>query len=113
MKRVSLVILTLPIVIGTALFLAGCTAGANPLANTPNHQGEVAGFFLGLWQGIIFPFAFLTSLVVEGISVYEVHNTGIWYNLGYLIGLAMIFEGGSGAVSHGGTDSRANNEDDD
>jgi hypothetical protein len=109
MKRPLLVLRTLSVVIGAALFLAGCTAGANPLVDTPNHQGEVAGFFLGLWQGIIFPFAFLASLVVEGVSVYEVHNTGIWYNLGYLIGAAMIFEGGGGAVSRG----RAGDSDDD
>jgi hypothetical protein len=99
------------VLISVVLFLAGCTAGGNPLANTPNHQGEIAGFFLGLWQGTIFPFAFLLSLLLEGVSVYEVHNSGISYNLGYLLGLAMIFESGSGAASRRRANRRCDDED--
>jgi hypothetical protein len=49
---------------------------------------DVAGFWLGLWQGFIAPFVFLASLFQSNLSIYEVHNNGAWYNFGYLFGLA-------------------------
>jgi hypothetical protein len=58
----------------------------------------VAGFWLGLWHGFILPFAFVISLFSDKVTIYEVHNTGTWYNLGFLMGAAMIW-GGSGGAS--------------
>ena len=40
--------------------------------------------------------SFVVSLFSVSVGVYEVHNTGWSYNLGYLIGLMMAL-GGSGA----------------
>jgi len=69
--------------------LAGC-AGHNVLADTPNIEGDVAGFFSGLWHGIIIFFSFIGSLFSDNISMYEVHNNGGWYNFGYLIGICFF-----------------------
>jgi len=33
--------------------------------------------------------------VQSNVGIYEVHNSGAWYNFGYLLGLACFF-GGSG-----------------
>jgi hypothetical protein len=33
------------------------------------------------------------------LNVYEVHNTGPWYNFGYLFGLACFFGGGGNRAS--------------
>ena len=50
--------------------------------------------------GMIAPIAFLISLFSERVSMYEVHNSGGWYNLGFLLGAAMIWGGGgAGAAS--------------
>jgi hypothetical protein len=76
------------------LTLAGCTAGPNELANSPDEEGEVAGFWQGLWQGFIAPFTFIISLFSDRFHMYEVHNNGGWYNFGYLFGLTMILGGG-------------------
>lgn len=76
------------------LTLAGCTAGPNESANSPDEEGEVAGFWQGLWQGFIAPFTFIISLFADNIHMYEVHNNGGWYNFGYLFGLTMILGGG-------------------
>jgi len=76
------------------LTLAGCAAGPNELANSPDEEGEVAGFWQGLWQGFIAPFTFIISLFSDTIHVYEVHNNGGWYNFGFLFGLSIIFGGG-------------------
>jgi len=61
-----------------------------------NHDG-VAGFWLGLWQGLIAPFVFVVSLFRRDLSIYEIHNNGAWYNFGYLFGLACFFGGGKRA----------------
>jgi len=44
------------------LVLSACAAGANPAVDTPSADGDVAGFWLGLWQGIIVPITFIISL---------------------------------------------------
>ena len=74
------------VVAGAALvlFVAGC-AGSNPLQGTSGTSG-VAGFWAGLWHGLICPFTFVISLFNHGIRMYEVHNNGMWYDLGFLIG---------------------------
>ena len=76
------------------LMLAGCAPGANQSKGTPNSQDAIAGFWLGIWQGFIAPFVFLASLFKSTLNIYEVHNNGVWYNVGYLLGLACFFGGG-------------------
>ena len=83
----------------TVLFVAGCAAGPNEMANSPDEEGEVAGFWQGLWHGIISPFTFIISLFVDTIHLYEVHNNGGWYNFGFLLGASIIFGGGGGGVA--------------
>jgi predicted small secreted protein len=75
--------------------LAGCVPGSNNMKGAPGETVSVAGFWLGLWQGFIAPFVFVISLFKSDLNIYEVHNNGAWYNLGYLFGLACFF-GGSG-----------------
>ena len=76
------------------LSLAGCAPGPNPAAGTANTEGEMAGFWQGLWQGIIAPIAFVISLFTSAVSIYEVHNNGGWYDLGFILGLAASLGGG-------------------
>ena len=78
------------------LVLSACAAGANPAVDAPSADGDVAGFWLGLWQGIIVPITFIISLFSDTVSIYEVHNNGGWYDFGFVIG-AGFFLGGSGA----------------
>jgi hypothetical protein len=82
-----------------ALLLAACTAGPNELTGTPDPEGEVAGFWLGLWQGFISPFTFVISLFSDSVHVYEVHNNGNWYVFGFLLGASIIFGGGGGGAA--------------
>src|SRR5438445_6677001 len=79
---------------------AGCAVKFNPLTGTPADSGETAGFLLGLWHGLIMPFAFVASLFLDNVSIYEVHNNGGWYNFGYLLGLGSTLGGGSSAAAH-------------
>ena len=95
MKRVLVLgMLALALVV-----LAGCTAGLNELANSPGEREEVAGFWQGLWHGIIAPVTFVVSLFSDKVGMYEVHNNGGWYNFGFLLGMATILGGGGGGAA--------------
>lgn len=65
--------------------------GPNPQLNQPDANGRVAGLVQGLWHGIIAPVTLVGSFFNENTQMYEVHNTGNEYNLGFLIGVAIIF----------------------
>lgn len=79
------------------LALSGCVAGPNESVNTPNEAGRVAGFWQGLWHGIIAPITFVVSLFSDKVYVFEVHNNGNWYVFGFLLGLMMLWGGGGRA----------------
>jgi hypothetical protein len=55
-----------------------------------------AGFWVGLWHGIIAPITFIVSLFVDGVSIYETNNNGRWYEFGFMLGIS-CFTGGAGA----------------
>jgi len=83
--------------LGIILLFTACTAGPNSLLDTPSPEGQPAGFLLGLWHGFIAPVTFFISLFTDNISLYEVHNTGGWYDFGFVLGAGIIFGGGSKA----------------
>jgi len=65
--------------------------GPNPQANTTDAYNRVAGPLLGIWHGIISPITLLVSFINSNVQMYEVHNDGSPYNLGFLIGVAIVF----------------------
>ena len=79
-----------------ALALAACAPGANPEVGTAAPDGDVAGFWLGLWHGIIAPITFIISLFTDDVNLYEVHNNGNWYDFGFVMGAGILFGGGFG-----------------
>jgi hypothetical protein len=78
------------------LVVTACAAGPNSAVDVPSSEGDVAGFWLGLWQGLIVPVTFIISLFSDTVGVYEIHNNGGWYDFGFLLG-ASVFLGSSGA----------------
>jgi len=56
-----------------------------------------AGFWSGLWHGLICCVTFIISLFSDSVHMYEINNTGNWYNFGFLIGVMIIFSGGHGS----------------
>lgn len=72
------------------MLVAGCTAGPG-LA--PAEAATAAGFWQGLWHGLIAPITFLVSLFNSAVGIYEVHNSGHFYDAGFLIGASIAFGG--------------------
>jgi hypothetical protein len=90
MKRVGIFIL---LVILMFIF-SSCVPGPNQLEKTPNKEGKVAGFWKGLWHGLIAPITFIISIFTKNVRFYEVHNTGFWYNFGFVLGAGLFLSGG-------------------
>lgn len=77
-----------------AILLTSCAPGVNPEIGTAPEGGNVAGFWLGLWHGVIAPVTFVISLFTDSVSLYEVHNSGNWYDFGFVLGAGILFGGG-------------------
>jgi len=65
--------------------------GPNPEVDKPVEKGQVAGLATGLWHGLISPGTLIISFFNPEIQMYEVHNDGPLYNLGFLLGVALVF----------------------
>ena len=88
------IVLTLGVLLLVLVVLAACAPGPNDLARTPDEKGKIAGFWQGLWQGIIAPITFIISLFNANVQFYEVHNNGNWYNFGFALGAGILTGGG-------------------
>jgi hypothetical protein len=60
-------------------------AGPNSKYKLPN--ATPAGFWAGLWHGIIAPLMFWISLISPSVRVYETNNKGRRYDFGFLFGV--------------------------
>jgi len=82
--------LTAVILTGVLLLtLAGCAAGPES-----RFAARPAGFWAGLWHGLICPITFIIGLFTRAVRIYEVNNTGNWYDFGFLLGVAVSLGGG-------------------
>jgi hypothetical protein len=93
-RKTGLIFLFIIIIAG----FTGCVAGSNVSMDVPSPDGQVAGFISGLWQGFIAPVTFIISLFTDKISIYEVHNSGGWYDFGFVLGAGILFGGSSRAT---------------
>jgi hypothetical protein len=66
------------------------TPGANPELDKPAENGKVAGLGTGLVHGFISPVTLIISFSNPAIQMYEVHNEGPMYNLGFLLGAILL-----------------------
>lgn len=87
-------IIAYSIVLMLILTLTACMAGPNPMEKKADDEGEVAGFWKGLWHGFIAPVTFIISLFTSKVQFYEVHNSGTWYNFGFVLAAGLFLSGG-------------------
>ena len=69
---------------------------SNCAPNNERFEENPAGFWAGIWHGLICWITFFISLFTDSVSIYEVNNTGGWYNFGFLIGATCILSGSGG-----------------
>jgi len=90
MKKIFIYIIVFMILIS----LTACLAGPNPMAKKVDDEGKVSGFWRGLWHGFIAPVSFIISIFTSKVSFYEVHNSGFWYNFGFVLAAGLFLSGG-------------------
>lgn len=78
---------TLFVTLMVTIVLTGCAEGSNPLVNQPDPTGHISGFLDGLFHGWLIVLAFIGSALGGDYQIYDVHNNGVWYNLGFLMGI--------------------------
>ena len=83
-------------IVCVTLLLAACTATQQ--AATPGT--EAPGIVLGFWHGLIAPVAFIVSIFADNLRIYAFPNSGLWYDLGFMLGIGG-FSGGLFAGSRG------------
>ncbi|HEX9934983.1 MAG TPA: hypothetical protein VGB38_07270 [bacterium] len=76
--------------------MANALAVAGPNSRFQGKGVKPAGFWAGLWHGIISPVTFIVSLFNPKVRLDEVKNNGKWYDFGFILGVIIIFgESGS------------------
>lgn len=85
------------LLVALVLVLTACAAGANEAVGVADVDGDVAGFWLGFWHGLIAPVTLVISLFKDGVNVYEVHNSGNWYDFGFVFAIVSFVGGSHGA----------------
>ena len=83
-----------------ALVLMSCAAGPNAQVGSLSADGVLAGFWRGLWHGLIIPVSFIVSLFTNGVGIYDVHNSGGWYDFGFVLGASCALGGCGGGATH-------------
>jgi len=96
--------ITLAVLAVMVVVLAACAAGPNPAAPAVAEAvgAKPAGFWQGLWHGIILPFSFIVSLFNKAVGIFEIVNNGGWYRFGFVLGASIIFGGGGAGGYHAG-----------
>lgn len=61
------------------------------------YESSEAGFFSGIWHGVIIVFSIIGKIFGANIGIYAEHNTGFFYWIGFILGIG-AFGGGSSSA---------------
>jgi hypothetical protein len=81
----------------SVLAVVGCAAG--PGGQWAEPGASSAGFWAGLWHGAIMIVTLIVSFFTDQVSIYEAHNSGVWYNIGFVLGVLCVSGNGFRATA--------------
>lgn len=105
MKSYDSLPIKLLILIPLLLLLTSCAAGDAQF--TPE---SLAGFWYGLWHGVISFISLIIHIFNGNVTVYELNNTGGWYDFGFLFGVISIWGGGFHMTCKSAADKKRDKE---
>ena len=86
-------------IVSLAIFtVIGCLPGDGAAT-----EYKPAGFFSGIWHGLLCWLSLIISVFNDNIRIYEIDNSGWWYDLGYLLGISAIGSGGAFSFKYSGS----------
>jgi hypothetical protein len=88
-RKLSIILLCMCILI---MVTSSCAPGNTRFDEKP------AGFWAGLWHGLICWITFIISLFSKSVEMYEINNSGGWYNFGFLLGASIALGGGGSSA---------------
>jgi hypothetical protein len=68
--------------------LSGCIPGDGSAS-----ASDPAGFLWGIWHGWLAPLTLIIGIFDHNIRVYEVYNSGWWYDFGFYMAIIAGFGG--------------------
>lgn len=92
-RRITVALVALVLVL---LVVGGCAPGNDRWASVDSP----AGFWAGLWHGIIIIVTFVVTWFTNDVGIYESNNVGFWYNIGFILGCMISLGGGIRAGTH-------------
>jgi hypothetical protein len=87
MARARIISLAIVVLI-LAVVLTGCAPGTGRFG-----PEEPAGFWAGLWHGAISIVTLIISFFSRGVRMYECYNRGPLYDLGFFLGVVIVWGG--------------------
>lgn len=84
LKKAVLILLMVSLLV----IMTGCVPGDGTYT-----AQKPAGFFWGVWHGWIAPVSLIIGLFNKNIRIYELNNTGWFYDLGFYIAVISGFGG--------------------
>ncbi|MEM3074947.1 MAG: hypothetical protein QW727_03335 [Candidatus Pacearchaeota archaeon] len=84
------------------ILLIAMVFGFGYVTHYPGHlywENNKAGFVAGLIHGIIAPIMMILAIFTK-FTMYESNNTGFLYNVGFLIGLLLVWGSGASGTTH-------------
>ena len=86
MKKRTLILVIMTVFV--LLTLTGCIPGDGSASVI-----KPAGFLWGIWHGWVAPVSLIMGLFNDNIRVYEVFNSGWWYDFGFYMAVISGFGG--------------------
>ncbi|MBN2306437.1 hypothetical protein JXD20_00455 [Candidatus Peregrinibacteria bacterium] len=74
--------LQITLLIALSLVLTGCTFAGDHSALTQ----DTPGFLMGIWHGVVAPYTLIVRFFLD-IQMYAIPNTGLGYDVGFLLGI--------------------------
>lgn len=81
-------IIAILLAICTLFLLSSCLPG-----DEKNTVDKPANFLTGIWHGWIAPISLIVGIFNGKIRIYEVNNTGWWYDAGFYMAVISGFGG--------------------
>jgi hypothetical protein len=76
------------LLVAAVFSLISCVPGGGEF-----HKENPAGLFFGIWHGWIAPVSLIISFFNPAVRIYELNNTGFWYDFGFYMAIISGFGG--------------------